>query len=74
MVLGANLLRNQDLGAKGEAHANAEKHIEKLATDPHRRKAGGADELTHDHHVHHAVDCLKGVGQGHGNRKDCQLF
>ena len=73
MILCADLLAEQNLCAKAEAHTNAQKHIEQLPADPNCGKAGRTDDLTHHHHIDHAIDGLQGVGKGDGNGENRQL-
>ena len=74
LVFRAHLLAQKHLGAHAEAHAEGQHDEHDLTADAHGGKAAGAHELTHHHHVHHGVDRLEGVGQGHGTGEGSQLL
>ena len=73
MILCANLLAQQNLCAKAEAHADAQEHIQQLTANANGGKSRRTNHLAHHHHVHHAVNGLECIGKGNGNGEDRKL-
>ena len=74
LVARADMLGDDDLSGRGEAHGDEEEESSDLAAVGGGGQTGGADELTDDDHISHVISLLEQVCKDKGERKGQELL